>query len=248
MSSVGWRGVLIGGGAFASSLIPFVMLAVTESATGDSLQGASVHTRRPLAELIADGRARGTVLLCASVFLILLVSYFLVSWTPTVLTLSGASEQHAAMAGVMLNLGGLAGALALSVMIGRQSPTVAVAGCLCVGSLLIVLLGYSVAAGLGLAFALVFAIGLLVIGAQMNIPALCVHYYPAPVCATGVGLSMAIGRLGSIAGPLIGGCLLSARMAWDRLFLLAAIPALLAGIGIMALAGPGKPRAVPADR
>jgi AAHS family 4-hydroxybenzoate transporter-like MFS transporter len=69
---------------------------------------------------------------------------------------------------------------------------------------------------------------LLIIGGQSNIPALGVYFYPAAVRATGVGLAMAVGRLGSIVGPLIGGYLIAARLGWDWLFALAAVPTLIA--------------------
>jgi AAHS family 4-hydroxybenzoate transporter-like MFS transporter len=55
-----------------------------------------------------------------------------------------------------------------------------------------------------------------------------VYFYPPAVRATGVGVSMAVGRLGSIIGPLIGGYLVAARLGWDQLFALAAVPALIA--------------------
>jgi AAHS family 4-hydroxybenzoate transporter-like MFS transporter len=101
--------------------------------------------------------------------------------------------------------------------------------------LAIALLGQSTAASTATLFPILFATGLLVIGAQANIPALCVHYYPAAVYSTGVGLAMAAGRLGSIAGPLIGGRLLAAQIAWGPLFLLAAAPALLAAAALAAM-------------
>jgi AAHS family 4-hydroxybenzoate transporter-like MFS transporter len=76
----------------------------------------------------------------------------------------------------------------------------------------------------------------LIIGAQGGIPALCVHLYPPSVYATAVGLSVACGRLGSIIGPLVGGYLVSAKLGWSRLFLLAALPALSASLTMWALA------------
>jgi AAHS family 4-hydroxybenzoate transporter-like MFS transporter len=209
-------------------LIPFVALGMRESGNRDSAAPTGKHARRPLAELVSDGRGWGTALLCASVFHILLVSYFLVSWTPTALTLSGMSPQRAAMTGVLLNLGGLAGALILSALIGRRNPLRLVAGCIAAGALLIALLGQSIASPGSGALGLVFLVGVLIIGGQSNIPALGVYFYPPAVRATGVGLAMAVGRLGSIVGPLIAGYLIGAQMGWDRLFALAALPALIA--------------------
>ena len=54
-----------------------------------------------------------TLTLGAAAFLILGVSYFLVSWIPTVLTLEGLSVPAASGIAVLLNVGGLIGALGL---------------------------------------------------------------------------------------------------------------------------------------
>jgi AAHS family 4-hydroxybenzoate transporter-like MFS transporter len=48
-------------------------------------------------------------------------------------------------------------------------------------------------------------------------------------------LAMAAGRLGSIVGPMIGGRLMSAQIGWGRLFLLAAVPAMMAAFALAAM-------------
>jgi len=235
MTSLGWRGVFLAGGVCALLLIPLVALGVTESASG-AHTASPVHSRRPLTELVSGGRAWTTFLFCVSVLLMLLTSYFLVSWIPTVLTLNGMSAEHAAMAAVIINCGGIVGTLILSFIIGRKSPLAPVAVCLCSGAILIALLGHGIVSPGNTKFLLVFGVGLVVIGAQGCIPALGVHLYPASVYATAGGLSVACGRLGSIIGPLVGGYLVSAKLGWSRLFMLAAVPAMLAALAMAALA------------
>jgi len=236
MSSLGWRGVFLGGGMCALLLIPLVAFGVSESAGGGATTAVRIHSRRPFAELVSGGRLRSTALFCACVFFMLLTSYFLVSWIPTVLTLNGMPPGRAAMAAVIVNCGGIVGTLILSFIIGRKSPLGPLIGCLCAGAILIALLGPGIVTGGNTKFFLIFAVGLAVIGAQGGIPALCVHLYPESVYATGLGLSVACGRLGSILGPLVGGYLVSARLGWNRLFLLAALPAISAAIAMTALA------------
>src|SRR5258707_1464754 len=209
MSFLGWRGVFLAGGVCALLLIPLVAFGVTESESG-APAAARVHSRRPLTELVSGGRAWSTVLFCASVFLMLLTSYFLVSWIPTVLTLNGMVPGHAAMAAVVINCGGIVGTLILSFIIGRRSPLSPVVVCLCSGAILIALLGHGILWPGNGKFLLVFAVGLLIIGAQGCIPALGVHLYPASVYATAGGLTVACGRVGSIIGPLVGGYVVSA--------------------------------------
>lgn len=232
MQVVGWRGIFIGGGSLALLMLP---LALAMSEPGRSEQASHAepqHAKRPIAEVLADGRVLGTTLICLAAFMILLVSYFLLSWIPSVLSMSGMSPQRSALAGVMLNVGGVVGAFAMSFVVARRDPFGPVAICLGLGALLVPFFGVNVVGNEVAAFCLVFVIGLLIIGGQMNIPALCVHYYPASVRATGVGLSMAIGRVGSIVGPLVGGLLVGAQLPWGRLFVLAAIPALIAAAAL----------------
>jgi AAHS family 4-hydroxybenzoate transporter-like MFS transporter len=241
MQQVGWRGIFIGGGTLALALLPLVF-AMSEPGRerghepASEPEGKAARAKHPLAEVVADGRGLGTAMIATAAFMILLVSYFLLSWTPSVLAMNGMSPQRSALAGVMLNVGGVAGAFAMSFVVVRRSPFGPVALCLGLGALLVPLFGLQVVGSVAgseiAAFCLVFAIGLLVIGGQMNIPALCVHYYPARVRATGVGLSMSVGRVGSIVGPLVGGMLMSAQLSWSRLFMLAAIPALLAAAAL----------------
>jgi AAHS family 4-hydroxybenzoate transporter-like MFS transporter len=234
MVSAGWRSVFLAAGLCTCCLIPVVMFALTEGP--DATQPVRrVHARHPLVELLAEQRAAGTVLLCLATFLVLLVTYFLVSWTPTVLTLNGVSPRTAALSGVVLNCGGLMGAWLLSWIMARPRASLIVAGALLVGSLLVGMLGQSVTGGGTAGFIVVFGVGLFVIGAQSNIPALCVKFFPEAVCATAVGVSMSCGRIGSIAGPLIGGYLVAAAVGWSRLFLIAAVPALLAGAALGAM-------------
>ena len=233
MSLVGWRGVFVGGGVLSLLLLPVAFVGLTEQRDGS--HGRVTRSTRPLADLVADGRLFGTVLICLSAFLILLVSYFLISWTPTVLTLHGLSPERAAVAGVVLNLGGVLGALAMSILLAGRSPFGPVALCLGIGGVLTAVLGQGILGQAALIFALVFAVGAFVIGGQMNFPALGVYFYPEEVRATGVGLAMGVGRLGSIVGPLLGGYLVSAKLGWEQLFLLAGLPALLAALAMAAI-------------
>lgn len=236
MASLGWRGVFVAGGLCALVLLPVVAAGTSESRSGGMIGLSPVHSRRPIREVVSEGRALRTFLFCGGVFLMLLTSYFLVSWVPTVLTFTGVIPQRAALSAVALNCGGIFGTLILSFIIGRRSPLPPVIGSLCVGAILIALLGHEITDAGNARYMLVFAVGLLIIGAQGGIPALCVHLYPPSVYATAVGLSVASGRLGSIMGPLVGGYLVSARLGWQRLFLLAAIPAFSAAIAMTALA------------
>jgi AAHS family 4-hydroxybenzoate transporter-like MFS transporter len=230
MPLVGWRGVFIGGGVVALLMV-LVATVIPPAPLEPQAPGDHGH-RKPLALLFAEGRALGASLICLAAFLMLMVTYFLVSWVPTVLTLNGVDAQRAALAGVMVNVGAVVGALGMSYLILGRNPFPRVAACMAAGALLIPVFGFSVGGGVALSFILVFCVGLLLIGGQQNFPALCVHFFPPAVRATGVGTAMACGRVGSIVGPVIGGMLVGAHLPWTELFVIAALPALAAGIAL----------------
>jgi MFS transporter, AAHS family, 4-hydroxybenzoate transporter len=228
--------MLITVGVGALLLLPVVAFGVTERAAAAQSGSPPTHSKRPFAELVKEGRAWGTLLLCSATLLTLLVSYFLVSWTPTVLALNGATPQRAALAGTLLNLGGVLGAWVASSTTRGRALLLCVGGYLCGGAVLVASLGFGVLGTTLLSLLLLLATGMLIIGAQLNFAALSVYFYPVSVSATGVGLSMATGRVGSILGPLIGGYLSVTHLGWSGLFLVASIPALAAGIALALMA------------
>lgn len=75
--------------------------------------------------------------------------------------------------------------------------------------------------------------GLLGFGIQggfVGMYALATKIYPVEIRATGVGWAVGAGRIGAIAGPLIGGVLIGAGLSMSVNFMLFAIPTIIAGI------------------
>jgi AAHS family 3-hydroxyphenylpropionic acid transporter len=59
----------------------------------------------------------------------------------------------------------------------------------------------------------VVSVGFFVIGGQLVLYALAPIFYPTAIRGTGVGAAVAVGRLGSILGPLLAGFALSHGLA-----------------------------------
>jgi AAHS family 4-hydroxybenzoate transporter-like MFS transporter len=76
----------------------------------------------------------------------------------------------------------------------------------------------------------VFLAGFCVIGAQTGANSLAAESYPTGIRSTGSGWALGIGRIGSIAGPVLGGVLLSSHMEMTRVFWAAAVPPLVAAM------------------
>jgi len=63
------------------------------------------------------------------------------------------------------------------------------------------------------------ALGDCVIGGQVTLHTLGASLYPAEVRATGVCLALAVGRIGGLSGPMIGGFVLGVPGLRDAVFL-----------------------------
>jgi MFS transporter, AAHS family, 4-hydroxybenzoate transporter len=240
--SYGWQAIFVGGGVAAALLIPAAFFGLPESlvtsaavAPEDAKGGlfASVPAQ------FADGRFAAVLCLWLGAFSVILSSFFLLNWMPSVLAGSGFSPERAAFGGVLLNLGGVVGALVISIAVRRTGPYWPVTLALCFGGVLVWLVGQRVGTGQGM-LPLVFFAGAGVFGAQLAMPALAAGLFPLAVRGAGVGWTMGIGRMASIVAPVIGGALIAAQVPWTTLFLIVAVPVFVAASAIF-LANRVKP-------
>ena len=210
---------------------------------GAGVQYVVAETRRqgaPMIKLFQQGLALRTVLLWTIYFMNLLNLYFLASWLPTVATplvkAAGISGAYALLLATALQIGGVAGSLLLGVLVPRFGFVAVLTTFFLTAALCIANIG---ASGLSVAllFAIVFLAGIGVVGGQSAINALAATLYPTELRSTGVGSGLGIGRIGSIVGPTVAGILLGLHWTPHRLFLAAAVPAVIAAVGMIGMRG-----------
>jgi AAHS family 4-hydroxybenzoate transporter-like MFS transporter len=258
----GWQSVFILGGIIPLLMVPILVFILPESvrymtARGDTrskisgilskISGDSeidpnsvfIVTEKkskgfPVSHLLSEGRATRTILLWITFFMNLLMLYFLASWLPSVLRQAGIPIERAIISTVLLNLGGIFGALVLARISDRAGPYRILTASYLGAAAFTYALGIS-----GLAFptlmAIIFLTGFCVIGAQINMNALAAEAYPTTIRSTGVGWALGIGRIGSIIGPVVGGLLLSANIGTPSLFMAAALPGVIAAVAVVVL-------------
>ncbi|PMX28268.1 MULTISPECIES: 3-(3-hydroxy-phenyl)propionate transporter MhpT [unclassified Pseudomonas] len=208
-SSEHWQTTFIIGGLAPLLAVPLMILLLPESTAfrqqRDNTPGARPSTGQAL---FGEGRARTTLALWLSYFFTLTVMYMLLNWLPSLLLEQGFSKPQAGIVQMLFNIGGALGSLLGGVLLDR---------CNAVKVVLSVYAGLLAAlAGVGLSVGIVpmaiagFAAGLFVMAAQLVLYASAPPSYPTSVRATGVGAAVAVGRLGSVAGPLAAGQLLAA--------------------------------------
>src|SRR5258708_6072604 len=153
------------------------------------------------AYLFRDGLTLITPLLWLLFALNLMGYFFLLSWTPTLLTAAHLPPATAAQAGAVLQVGGTVGALLMCRWLERKRFLAI--------SILFVLavpvVGYIGHAGLVSSTALLvttFFAGFLVLGIQSGINVAGSLVYPTSLRANGSGGGLGPGRIGSMSGPV----------------------------------------------
>lgn len=264
LDQFGWRSIFLLGAAAPLLLLPIVFLLIPESISmlvakqrladlvalvrridpqhaypSDTqfLFPGHSQERVGLRELLRTDLRTGTLLLWLGSFTSLLLAYFLINWTPLLLRQSGMAMSHAIYAVVLLNLGSIIGSIVLSQLGDRFGLGYVVPPAFVAGALAVVFVSTSATSPVMVMIA-VFLAGMFCVGSQVVSIALIAIYYPSRLCATGVGWTMGVGRIGSIVGPGGAGLLVAGGLGAPQIFLTATIPALIAaaavfGVGAM---------------
>jgi len=215
---LGWPAIFVVGGVLPLMMVPLLALRLPESV---ALRTA---TRRHnlVAALFQNGLAPTTALLWAINLLNLLGLYFILLWTPAILHSTGVSPSWAIFGTTMYGLGLIASPLLMAPVVDRIGMERVLTCGLAFGALCVLTIGLFdppfwllsvVLCGAGIGG-----------GSQAGINSLSGLVYPPAVRATGAGWALGAGRIGAIAGPLLGGVLLALGWRARDIFIVAAIP------------------------
>lgn len=226
----GWPAIFVAGGVLPLGLVPLLMLWLPESGA----LRAAPREANPLGALFRNELAPTTVLLWSISLLNYLGLYFILLWTPAILHSIGASPAQAILGTTMYGLGLLVSPLITGALIGRFEIESILVGLLTFGSLCALTIGFA-DPGFGPLVVLLSGVGIGA-GCQSGINALSGAAYPPAVRSTGAGWAMGVGRIGTIAGPLLGGFLITAGLTPHAIFSVACIPALASASLLVVLA------------
>ncbi|MFJ3056224.1 3-(3-hydroxy-phenyl)propionate transporter MhpT [Herbaspirillum sp. NPDC087042] len=218
-----WRHIFYVGGLGPLLILPLLAVFLQETVDfraqarmKDDVSATSVSTA-----LWRGGRAATTIALWISYLGTLIVLYFLMNWLPSMVMNRGLSPMQAGQVQMLFNIGGSLGAVGIASLLDRigRKPTVigmyvGLAASLCV---LAAATGSSSTAVGGL------LAGMFLVGTQSALYALAGAAYPTHIRGTGVGAAIAVGRVGSIVGPLIAGQLLALGQS-PTMLVMASIP------------------------
>jgi len=198
-AALDWRVLFLIGGGLPLLLAPVILLLLPETRP----DYAPDADRRLLAGVLAPGKLFSTLMIWLIFGLDLLVTYLLLNWLPTLVVAKGFTAAEGAMASLWLNGASIAGALILGRLadrVGFRWPAT-----LMFLGLAVAMLGLARSQGLPQVLGFAGLAGFLVVGGLYVLYALAPIYYPPQIRAAGAGAAIAVGRFGSIAGPLIAG-------------------------------------------
>lgn len=226
-----WRIIFVIGG-----VLPLV-LAVTLYFLMTETLDRGKHAERPKVDipkaLFGDGRATPTLLLWITFLPTLFILYLILNWLPTLVIANGLDRAVAPQASLAFNYASVAGALIFGVMVdkfGARWPLAFAYAGLIVS---LVALG-----GAHDYVRIVFfsgAAGVFLMGANYSLYGVAASYYPTNVRGTGSGASVAVGRIGSILGPLLAGVMLTGGSSATDVVQYMAPLAAAAGIAVFVL-------------
>lgn len=202
-----WRSVFYVGGIGPLILAP-VLTHYLGGAPSTRLGQRSDISRERVFSLFGP-RTRMTLLLWTSYFFTLLVVYLLLNWLPSLMIKRGYSSEQASASAVVLNVGAVIGSLVLGYFSDRVRTRVVLSASYLGMIASLLLLASRIPRTLVLGS---FAAGFFVIGGQLVLYSIAPNLYPRSISGTGVGAAVAVGRIGSIVGPLLGGALLASGL------------------------------------
>ncbi|MEV0696393.1 aromatic acid/H+ symport family MFS transporter [Saccharopolyspora sp. NPDC050389] len=252
LPSLGWRAMFVIGAAPALVLVPLMLRYLPESAS--FLRSAAPERKlsggaSAVASLFRGGFTRATLAFWVTSFMGLLLVYGLNTWLPQIMKSAGYPLGAALGLLLTLNIGAVIGLVVAGAVADRVGLRPSTIGWFAASAVFLAALSIKLP-GIGVYVAVLIA-GCFVFSSQVLVYAYIGRVYPAENRATGLGWSAGIGRIGAICGPLLGGAMLTAGIAYPWGFYAFAVVGVLGAIGAAAVGRPAaeeESRAEPAEQ
>lgn len=255
----GWQAVFFCGGILTLAMIPVVWFGMPESVEyvlkrrpADALNrlnktlqqirlapvahlpnSENVHRLRSSARDLYRGKLmRRTILISAIQFIFMFAYYMFANWSPKLVTDFAGSDDAGVLVAMMTNVGGIAGTLMVGLVAAKLGLRKTTAFSFIGLAICYVWFG-TAPESLSLLNGVALITGFLIFATMVPLFALVAGSYPAEVRATAVGLTFAIGRIGSVLGPAVAGVLLYWGMDRSGLLVVTGLPLLVAALLVL---------------
>jgi MFS transporter, AAHS family, 3-hydroxyphenylpropionic acid transporter len=226
-----WRTLFLLGGILPLLMIPTLAWLMPETLPRG---GTGPVTRTSIPEvLFGGGRATSTLLLWLTFLPTLLILYLFLNWLPTLVIANGFDAATAPRTSLAFNFSSVAGALLFGQLSDRfrfRWPLT-----LAYVAVIVSLVLLNAARSEILTVVMSGAVGFFLLGANYALYGVATKYYPGSIRGTGSGASVAVGRVGSILGPLLAGLMMSAGSTANSVVSTMIPVAALAAVAVFAL-------------
>ncbi|WP_375392798.1 MFS transporter [uncultured Sphingomonas sp.] len=251
---LGWRAIFLTGGVLdvtmfvvAIALLPEPLAFLLARPRPGSLARANAYLRRcghapvtelppaalrqaaPTIQLFRGGMAALTLQVTAIYLLYVISMFFMQNWLPTLVTDRGYTPAQGATVSMLMSIGGIAGGLFVGAAAGRLGLKAVVVGAMLLAACFIAVFGLTPRDLLLLSVGAV-VVGVALFGGMIGLYSVISRTFPVGMRASGTGLVIGIGRLGSVTSPIVAGALFTAGLAAGAVSAVMAVPALVAGI------------------
>jgi MFS transporter, AAHS family, benzoate transport protein len=184
----------------------------------------------PVKNLFTEKRGFLTVMIWLTYFMSLLMIYGLNTWLPKFMTEAGFPLGSSLSFLLALNVGATAGAILMGWLADRWGVGRALILFFVIATISITSLGY--ATNIVLLYVMVAIAGAATVGTQNLTHSYTSQFYPITMRSTALGWALAVGRIGGILGPTIGGILLASSLTLQLNFMIFAIPGVIAALAV----------------
>jgi len=191
----------------------------------DAFTPAGVLSNAGLREVFRPGLRVMTLLVWATYLFSMLALYGLSTWLPALLANSGFSLVKSYSFGIVQSLGAFVGGYLLGCLMDAFGRKPGLCMSFFLGGLSLLLFS-AVTSDLVLYLAGATS-GIFLVSIPAALHVVAGEIYPTRIRSSGLGSAYAIGRIGSITGPIIGGIVQMAGLSFSQFFLVFSVPSFL---------------------
>lgn len=258
IGTVGWRSVFMCGGIFTLNVLVLVYFVLPESVEYQLIKRQpnsierinktlakfniqAIHSFPAYKELThgkvsiktlfkGNFKAR-TIFVWIAFFSVMAGQYFILTWTPKLLTMAGMTPEQGVSLGIILNFGGIFGAILMAFLTVRYQINLVLSSFFALTAIFITVFVLN-SGNYVYSMWIAVLVGVFNNGCVAGMYALANSTYDTEIRATGVGSAITMGRLGGILSPLGAGYLLDAGIKPLHLY---NIDAILFAIGCIVI-------------
>jgi AAHS family 4-hydroxybenzoate transporter-like MFS transporter len=194
-----------------------------------------------------DGRAMVTIFLWIAMIGSLYSMWVLTTWAPALIRKTGASVQQYSLAVAGLHFGAFIATIFIGRLMDKVNPFWALAVGFTLSCLSLVAFGQVAGSSFAIIFLMAFLSGIFTNGSNNGFVAVPGIFYPLSIRGTGIGWAYAIGKIGAMLAPAVGGILLGMNWSIAKICGSQALVPLLVAVLVIILHGRVKSAARTTD-